>query len=264
MRRVVFNQKGGVGKSSITCNLAAISAQQGYKTLVIDLDVQGNTTHYLLGKASTECENNIAQYFEQVLSFKVFNKKPEDFITPSPYENLDVIASSPELEHLERKLEAKHKIYKLRDALKALERKYDRIFVDTAPALNFYTQSALIACNKCLIPFDCDDFSRKALYNLGMEIQEIQEDHNDELKIEGIIVNQFQPRASLPQQLIKELIEEGLPVLPVYLTSSVKMKESHQKNRPLIYMDPKHKLTHQFVELSEVLEGKKVEHPEFA
>ena len=264
MRRVVFNQKGGVGKSSITCNLAAISAQQGYKTLVIDLDTQGNTTHYLLGKPAEECQRNIAQYFEQILSFKVFNKKPEDFITPTPYENLDVIAASPELEHLERKLEAKHKIYKLRDALKGLERKYDRIFVDTAPAMNFYTQSALIACNRCLIPFDCDDFSRKALYSLQYDLQEIKEDHNDELVVEGIVVNQFQPRASLPQQLIKELLEEGLPVLPVYLTSSIKMKESHQKNLPLVHLDTKHKLTQQFIALSEVLEGKKVEHPVFA
>ena len=82
--------------------------------------------------------------------------------------------------------------------------------------------------------------------------------------VEGIIVNQFQPRASLPQQLIKELIEEDLPVLPVYINSSVKMKESHQKNSPLIHLDPKHKMTQQFVELTEVLEGKKVEHPEFA
>jgi len=123
-------------------------------------------------------------------------------------------------------LEAKHKIYKLKSALREMEKFFDDIYIDTAPALNFYTRSALIAADKVLIPFDCDDFSRKALYQIMGELQDIQEDHNEGLQVEGIVVNQFQPRASLPQKLVAELIEEGLPVLDVKLSSSVKMKES--------------------------------------
>jgi chromosome partitioning protein len=110
-----------------------------------------------------------------------------------------------------------------------------------------------------LIPFDCDDFSRQALYNIMGEIQDLQEDHNQDLKIEGIIVNQYQAQASLPRQLILELLDEGLPVLPVRLSSSIKMKESHQEHQPLIYMAPKHKLTQQFVDLHKVLQGEEVE-----
>jgi cellulose biosynthesis protein BcsQ len=79
-------------------------------------------------------------------------------------------------------------------------RDYDRIYIDTPPALNFYTRSALIAAQGCLIPFDCDDFSRRALYTLLENVQEIQSDHNADLKVEGIVVNQFQPRANLPQR----------------------------------------------------------------
>ncbi|MND94225.1 hypothetical protein D3C80_864350 [compost metagenome] len=69
------------------------------------------------------------------------------------------------------------------------------------------------------------------------------------------MVNQFQPRASLPQQLLDELLAEQLPVLPVYLGASVKMRESHQACTPLIFLDPRHKLTQQFVELHAHLEG---------
>lgn len=138
--------------------------------------------------------------------------------------------------------------------LDGLAEDYDRIYLDTPPALNFYTVSALIAADRCLIPFDCDSFSRQALYSLLDEIEEMKEDHNDTLEVEGIVVNQFQPRAALPQQMIDELLSEGLPVLPVYLMSSVKMRESHQACTPLVYLDPRHKLSQQFVELHERLE----------
>lgn len=253
MIRVVFNQKGGVGKSSIACNLAAVFAYQGKRVLVVDLDPQGNSTHYLSGKSAADFKQSVADFFEQTLSFNLFNKDLSDFIQPTDYENLSVLPSSPELDYLERKLEAKHKIYKLKNALREMEKYYDEILIDTAPALNFYTRSALIAADRVLIPFDCDDFSRKALYQIMGELQDIQEDHNDNLSIEGIVVNQFQPRATLPQRLVEELVAEGLPVLPVKLSASVKMKESHQNSKPLIYYAPKHNLTQQFIELAESL-----------
>lgn len=259
MRRVVFNQKGGVGKSSITCNLAAISAARGKRTLVVDLDPQGNSTHYLLGKPASELKDTAADLLEQTVAFSMFTRRPDEFVHASSFNNLFVLPSSPELDFLERKLEAKHKIYKLREFLKKLSESFDEIYIDTAPALNFYTRSALIAAQRCLIPFDCDDFSRQALYNILHEIKELQEDHNQELVVEGIIANQFQPRASLPKQLVKELTDEGLPVLPVRLSSSVKMKESHQSRQPLIHMAPKHALTRQFEDLYRVLHGESVE-----
>ena len=92
------------------------------------------------------------------------------------------------------------------------------------------------------------------MYGLLREIEELKEDHNEALQVEGIVVNQFQPRASLPQQLLDELVAEGLPVLPVNLMSSVKMRESHQACMPLIYLDPRHKLTQQYVELHDLLQ----------
>ncbi|WP_210541942.1 ParA family protein [Rhodoferax sp. PAMC 29310] len=253
MPLVVFNQKGGVGKSTITCNLAAISASQGLQTLVIDLDPQGNSTSYLLGDSASDDQPNVAGFFEHSLSYSFRPVPPTEFIVVTPHENLHVMPSSPALTELQTKLESRQKIYKLREALQKLGETYDRIYIDTPPALNFFTRSALIGASGCLIPFDCDEFSRKALYTLMDNVQEIRADHNPDLVVKGIVVNQFQPRANLPQRMVNELIEEGLPVLQPYLPSSVRIRESHEQSLPMIYLDPNHKLTLALVELHEAL-----------
>lgn len=254
MRRVVFNQKGGVGKSSIACNLAAVSAAQGYRTLLVDLDSQANSTHYLSGLCGEAIPLGIADFFKQVLAGSV-GKRPQVKVTATPFANLDLVTASAELADLQPKLEARHKITRLRKLLGELAEDYERIYLDTPPALNFYTVSALIAADRVLIPFDCDSFSRLALYGLLAEIDELRADHNEDLEVEGIVVNQFLPQAALPQRMLDELIAEALPLLPVYLGSSVRMRESHQLCMPLIHLDPRHKLTRQFVELHDLLEA---------
>jgi chromosome partitioning protein len=250
MRRVVFNQKGGVGKSSIT-------ASQGKKVLVVDLDPQCNASQYLLGMQAWQGgggpKPNIGSFFAQTLSFKLKEKEPREYVHATPFENLYLIPSDAELGEVEHLLESKHKIYKLRGMLKTLEREFDEIYVDTPPAYNFYTLSALIGADRCLIPFDCDAFSRQALYTLLENINEARGDHNDELRVEGIVVNQFQPRARLPQQLVDELVGEGLPMLTNRLSSSVIMRESHDRCMPLAYMSPKHKLTEEYAALYQEL-----------
>ena len=250
---VVFNQKGGVGKSTITCNLAAISAHQGLRTLVIDLDPQGNSSSYLLGDTATDGQPSVAGFFEQTLSYSFRTVPATEFVVETPFENLDLMPSSPALNELLVKLESRQKIYKLREALVQLAETYDRIYIDTPPALNFFTRAALIGASGCLIPFDCDSFSRQALYALMENVQEIRADHNPDLQIDGIVVNQFQARANLPQRMVAELIEEGLPVLQPYLPSSVRIRESHEQSLPMIHLDPNHKITLALVELHDGL-----------
>lgn len=252
MRRVIFNQKGGVGKSTIACNLAAISAIDDKKTLVVDLDVQGNATHYLLGRKIAEPERTLAHFFKETLSVNLFGKGADPGLTPyiheTPWPNLYVAPSHPELESLHARLESRYKIFKLREALDKLEG-FDHIYIDTPAALNFYTRAALIAAKRCLIPFDCDAFSRDALYNLLGAIAEIKADHNADLFIEGIVVNQFQGRANLPLQLVNALLEEGHPVLKSRISPSVKVRESHSVSTPLIHYVPDHRLTEEFLAL---------------
>ncbi len=149
------------------------------------------------------------------------------------------------MEALQSRLESRYKIFKLREALEKLEG-FDHIYIDTPPVLNFYSQSALIAAERCLIPFDCDTFAREALYTLMRAISEVKADHNQNLEIEGIVVNQYQKQANLPRQLVDELIAEGLPVLESKISTSVKVRESHSDSQPLIHYAPTHKLTEEY------------------
>jgi len=251
--RVLFNKKGGVGKSSLTVNLAAISAQKGLKTLIVDLDTQCNSTSYL-DAIHADDKNTIADLFEQTITFHIHRRPAVEFCQPTGIDNLSIIAGSQRLTDIESELDSRHKIYKLKEALATLHEDFDRIYIDTAPALNFYSMSALIAADRCLIPIDCDDFARQGLYSLQQKIAEIKEDHNEGLEIEGIIANQFMSNANLPKQIINELIEEGFPVLSEYISQSVKMRESHQAKQPLIQLAPKHKLTLSLIGIFDLLE----------
>lgn len=255
MRRVIFNQKGGVGKSTITANLAAISAQASKKrrdvprVLLVDLDSQCNATDYILGGIPDDPSETVAGYLQEQLSFRLYPSELPEFIHESPFPGLHVLPAHKELDELQGKLESRYKIYKLREALEQLESSdaaYDEVWIDTPPALNFYTRSALIAAERCLIPFDCDAFSRQALYELLENVEEIRMDHNRDLEVEGIIVNNYQARANLPRQLVEELRAEELPVLDEFLSASVKVRESHQRHAPLIHLVPRHKLTEEF------------------
>lgn len=120
--------------------------------------------------------------------------------------------------------------------------------------MNFYAFSALIAADAVLIPFDCDTFARQALYQVLAQVADLQADHIESLVVEGIVINHYSSTTGFHRKLVDELIAEGLPVLPVYLSSSVKMRESHERCQPLIHLDPRHKLTTQFVALLDVLE----------
>lgn len=273
LTRVIYNQKGGVGKSSIAVNLAALSANVGLRTLLIDLDTQGNASQYLLGDKAIADENtpvlepNIETFFSQTLQptstmfafpFGSTSTHTEvnlpDCIHPTDFEHLYVIPSSAGLGNILHQLETKHKIYKLRDGLKRLTQEFDRVYIDTPPAFNFFTLSALIAADRVIVPFDCDVFSKRALQSLVQNVLETRQDHNQDLGIEGIVVNQFDPRANLPRQVVQSLLDEGYPIFESKLSPSVIMKQSHEQNLPLVYLDANHKLSQQFLALFEQLE----------
>lgn len=252
MRWVVFNQKGGVGKSTLVSNLAAVAADEGERTLVVDLDPQACSSHYLLGERAKAARPNLADFFERSLEIRLVEESLRTFIHATPFERLDVLPTQPVMESFHAKLEGRHKIYRLRDALAPLTG-YEHVFFDTPPALSFFTLSALIAAERVLVPFDCDDFSRRALYALLDAVEEVRQDHNPALQVAGIVVNAFQPRARLPQQLVDELKAEGLPVLSPYVSASVKVRESHQEATPLVHYAPSHKLTGELRQLAATL-----------
>jgi chromosome partitioning protein len=233
--------------------LAAASAKSGFKTLLIDLDVQGNSTHYIVGEQSERLPG-VEDFFQNQLS--LYSREPmTSLIHQSAYPNLSVMPSGRGLLELEHKLESRYKMYKLKEALAELMTDFDRIYLDTPPALNFFSRSAMIAADRVVVPFDCDTFSKQALYQLTETIEEIKADHNPQLVLEAIVPNQVPARAKLPKQLIEGLKGDSLPVTKTTLSSSVVMRESHEKAKPLVYLHAKHRLTQEFEALLQELES---------
>jgi chromosome partitioning protein len=115
------------------------------------------------------------------------------------------------------------------------------------------TLSALVAADRVLVPFDCDDFARRAIARVVERVEEARFDHNPRLRVEGIVVNQFQGRANFPQQAVDALVEEGFPVLEPYVSSSVRIRESHHAARPMVFFESSHRVTAEFEALYERL-----------
>jgi chromosome partitioning protein len=253
MNRVIFNQKGGVGKTSVTCNLAASFARLGKKVLVVDLDAQANASHYLL--AGANWEPNIADFFSATLGFTLFQDSLAGALHHSRFEQLYVVPAASALAELQPKLEARYKIFKLQAAVAEVKKKFgfDEVLFDTPPALNFYSLSALMAADRVLIPFDCDEFSAQGLQQVIGAIREVIADHRPLLMIEGVVVNGFQSGAKLPRDTVAKLKPLGVPVLEPFVSTSVVMKESHAARTPLAFLKPKHKLTEEFRQLAQHL-----------
>lgn len=255
MKRVIFNQKGGVGKTSITANLAAAFAKAGKKTLVVDLDAQANCSTYLLGERMDTVDNTVADFFASTLSFRLFQDSLQQTIYPTDYENLYCIPADDSLKELQPKLEGRYKIFKLCEAIDVAVEKlgFDEVLFDTPPALNFYSMSALMAVDKVLIPFDCDAFSADAIAQVLEAVEEVKADHRPNLAVEGVVINHFQAQAKLPHLIIEDLVDQGLTILEPYLSSSVIMRESHSAGIPLPFYKPSHKLTKDFMGLAKNL-----------
>jgi chromosome partitioning protein len=215
----------------------------------------------LLGRHAPNFSPTIADYFKQVLQFRFSASDANSFVHATAFKNLFILPASPSLEFLLTKLENRQKIYKLRSLLDKLE-PFDNIFIDTPPAMNFFTQSALIASDTCLIPFDCDLFSRNAIYHLFRGVSRIREKYNANLRVEGVIVNQFQPGAALPKKLVEELSNEGLPLIPTFLSSSIRIRESHEAALPMVHFDRNHKVSTEFLRIFQTLQTNEITLPD--
>jgi chromosome partitioning protein len=229
--RVVFNQKGGVGKTTLAVNLATCAALAGKRTLLVDCDPSANATTHVLGRDRPPART-LADFYEGSLGLGLFRQSLRDFVTTATgLPGLHVVAGDRRLDDLRSKLESRHKINKLRDGLGDLA--YDQIYFDTPPALDFFTLSCLIAAHEVIVPVDCDAFSVQAAQEVRKAVEEVRQDHNPRLALAGVVINQFQRSTRHSARMVSDLKRRGFNVLEPYIPASVKVRESHSGHKPL-------------------------------
>ena len=195
----VSNNKGGIGKSFISSNLANALGNKGQKTLVIDYDSQGNSSELLLGQ--TEPQHTLYDVIENDIPIS-------QAITPTSYENLDLLANESATAALEVKLyrTLPSSYYLLKNLIEPIKKDYDIIIIDTPPNIGIFTIQALTACDCVIVPIDAS--SRHSLQGLNAAIKAIQDisnSFNPHLRFLRAIINKVDRRTSISKAMVEQI-----------------------------------------------------------
>lgn len=243
----IFNQKGGVGKTTVNINLCANLALQGKKILVIDIDPQGNTTSGLgIDKRSLE------KSMYDILTDK--DTKFSDVIVESELiSNFYLAPSTMELAGAEVELINKERREQiLKTKMSEIEDDYDFIFIDCPPSLGFLTINALTACESVLIPIQCEFYALEGVGQLVNTIDLVQKSLNAGLDIEGIILNMYDARTRLSAEVVAEVQKYfGEKVFKSVIPRNIRLAEAPSYGLPVILYDRKCKGAQAFDELTE-------------
>ncbi|TXH68201.1 MAG: ParA family protein [Thiothrix sp.] len=227
----VANQKGGVGKTTTSVNLAASLAAMQRKVLLIDMDPQGNATTGM----GLEKHNQLVS-LNDVLLGKAHAQEILKFI---PELKLSMLPGTPDLTVAEVELMQKdRREYRLREVIEALREQFDFIFIDCPPSLNMLTVNALVAADSVLIPMQCEYFALEGLSALVNTIDEIKSTANPELKMMGLVRTMFDPRSNLARDVSDQLQNHFKD--KVYNTSiprNVRLAEAPSHGLPVLEYD---------------------------
>lgn len=195
------NQKGGVGKTTTTCAIAAGLKAKGYRVLCVDLDPQSNLT-FSVGAQSEDCAT----------IYEVIKGEVKPLFAVQRTEVFDVISSNILLSGVELEFTQTGREFLLKEALNSLQEKYDYIFIDTPPALSILTVNAFTASDGIIIPMLADIFSLQGIAQLSETVDRVRTYCNHNLAIKGIILTKFNPRTLLSKEIMgtAQLIAEEL------------------------------------------------------
>lgn len=241
----IFNQKGGVGKTTTNVNLSACLGSFGKKILVLDLDPQGNTT------SGYGIDKNYIDY--TIYDVLINNLDIKKAILKTNFKNVDIVPSSVDLSGAEIELSSKIKReYYLKNSIDYIKDEYDYIFIDCPPSLGMLTINSLTAVDSVLIPIQCEYYALEGVSQLMDTIKLVRNKLNKSLKIQGVVLSMFDGRANLSIQVVDEVKNyfKG-NVYTTLIPRNVRLAEAPSYGKPVIYYDSKCKGSEAYLELAD-------------
>ena len=231
----ITNQKGGVGKTTTCVNLAASLVATKKRVLLIDIDPQGNAT---MGSGIQKDEVPLSIYDMLIEGNSITEARQK-----SPSGHFSVIAANSDLTAAEvQLLELPDKQFRLKNALKAVQNDYDFVLIDCPPSLNMLTLNALVACDGVIIPMQCEYYSLEGISALIKTINQIQQQLNPSLSIEGIVRTMYDPRSSLTNEVSDQLKEYfGDKLYQACIPRNIRLAEAPSFGQPALVYDRRSK-----------------------
>ncbi|ORU91304.1 MAG: chromosome partitioning protein [Cycloclasticus sp. symbiont of Poecilosclerida sp. N] len=246
----VANQKGGVGKTTTSINLAASIAELGRRVLLVDMDPQGNATMGVgVDKSTVElsCYDVLLEGCEPALVI-VSPERTKLDVLPG---NIDLAAAEVHL------LEADNRESRLKEALSQIANDYDYVFIDCPPSMNMLTVNALVAANSVLVPMQCEYFALEGLSSLMDTLKQVRESVNSELTLEGLLRTMFDGRSRLTRDVSHQLMTHFADrVFQTVVPRNIRLAEAPSFGLPAIVYDKSSRGAIAYMELARELDKK--------